>query len=73
MTIGSNWRMRNSGGRLQVTISPYQFAPSPDATLPLWRFQMDAPIDSSPMSYAAQFVALSAGSVLYSFALPQMP
>src|SRR5262249_20770675 len=38
----------------------------------LWRFQTGAAIDSSPMSYAVdgtQFVALSAGSVLYSFAL----
>jgi glucose dehydrogenase len=38
----------------------------------LWQFQTGAPIDSSPMSYAAegtQFVALSVGSVLYSFAL----
>ena len=42
----------------------------------LWRFQTGAPIDSSPMSYAvdgAQFVGISAGSVLYSFALPAMP
>jgi len=38
----------------------------------LWRFRTGATIDSSPMSYAVdgtQFVALSAGSVLYSFAL----
>ena len=42
----------------------------------LWHFQTGAPIDSSPMSYAVdgtQFVALSAGSVLYSFALPPTP
>ena len=42
----------------------------------LWRYQTGAPIDSSPMSYAVggvQFVALSAGSVLYSFALPPEP
>lgn len=42
----------------------------------LWRFQTGAPIDSSPMSYAVngtQYVALSAGSVLYSFALPPAP
>ena len=35
-----------------------------------------APVDSSPMSYAVdgtQFVALSAGSVLYGFALPPAP
>jgi len=39
----------------------------------LWHFQTGAPIDSSPISYAVegtQFVALSAGSVLYGFALP---
>jgi glucose dehydrogenase len=39
----------------------------------LWQFQTGASIDSSPMSYSvdgAQFVALSAGSVLYGFALP---
>ena len=42
----------------------------------LWHFQTGAAIDSSPMSYAVdgtQFVALSAGSVLYSFALPPAP
>jgi len=42
----------------------------------LWQFQTGAPIDSSPMSYAVegtQFVALSAGSVLYSFALAPAP
>ncbi len=41
---------------------------------PLWRFQTGAPINSSPMSYAVdgkQFIALAAGNVLYSFALPE--
>ncbi len=40
----------------------------------LWRFQTGSNIDSSPMSYAVdgrQYVALSAGAVLYSFALPE--
>ena len=40
----------------------------------LWRFQTGLNIDSSPMSYAVegrQFVALAAGGVLYSFALPE--
>ncbi len=40
---------------------------------PLWRFQTGAPIESSPMSYQVdgkQYVAVSAGQVLYSFALP---
>jgi alcohol dehydrogenase (cytochrome c) len=40
----------------------------------LWRFHTGADIQSSPMSYAVdgkQYVALSAGGVLYSFALPE--
>ncbi len=40
----------------------------------LWRFQTGGPIASSPMSYAVdgkQYVAVSAGGVLYSFALPE--
>jgi alcohol dehydrogenase (cytochrome c) len=40
---------------------------------PLWRFLAGASISASPMSYAVdgkQFVAISAGTVLYSFALP---
>ena len=40
----------------------------------IWRFQVGAAINSSPMSYAIegqQFIALSAGKVLYAFALPQ--
>jgi PQQ-dependent dehydrogenase (methanol/ethanol family) len=39
----------------------------------LWHFQTGATINSSPMSYAVngkQFVAIAAGNVLYSFALP---
>jgi alcohol dehydrogenase (cytochrome c) len=39
----------------------------------LWHFQTGAEIASSPMSYSIdgkQFVAVSAGNVLYSFALP---
>jgi PQQ-dependent dehydrogenase (methanol/ethanol family) len=39
----------------------------------LWHFQTGAAIASSPISYAVdgkQFIALSAGNVLYSFALP---
>ncbi len=40
----------------------------------LWRFQTGTEISSSPMSYAVdgkQYIALSAGKVLYSFALPE--
>jgi alcohol dehydrogenase (cytochrome c) len=39
----------------------------------LWHFQTGAAIASSPMSYAVdgkQYVAVAAGNVLYSFALP---
>ncbi len=39
----------------------------------LWHFQTGAAIASSPMSYSVagkQFIAVSAGNVLYSFALP---
>lgn len=41
---------------------------------PLWRFQTGAPIASAAISYAVggkQYVAVAAGSVLYSFALPK--
>ncbi|HEY2402058.1 MAG TPA: PQQ-dependent dehydrogenase, methanol/ethanol family [Steroidobacteraceae bacterium] len=41
---------------------------------PLWHFQSNRPILASPMSYSvdgAQFVAISAGNTLYSFALPE--
>jgi len=40
----------------------------------LWHFQTGAEIASSPISYSVdgkQFVAVSAGNVLYSFALPE--
>jgi len=40
---------------------------------PLWYFQTGGEVASSPMSYSVggeQFVAISAGNVLYSFALP---
>jgi alcohol dehydrogenase (cytochrome c) len=39
----------------------------------LWRFQTGGTIASSPISYAVdgkQYVAVAAGNVLYSFALP---
>jgi outer membrane protein assembly factor BamB len=39
----------------------------------LWRFQTGSRIGASPMTYAVdgmQFVAISAGNVLYSFRLP---
>ena len=40
----------------------------------IWRFQTGAAIDASPISYAVggrQFVAVSSGNVVYSFALPE--
>jgi len=40
----------------------------------LWHFQTNTPILASPMSYSvdgAQFVAITAGNMLYSFALPE--
>ena len=40
----------------------------------LWRFQTGAAIEASPISYAVdgkQFVAVSSGNSLYSFALPE--
>ena len=40
----------------------------------LWRFQTGSTIAASPMSYAVggkQFIAIAAGGVLYSFALPE--
>jgi alcohol dehydrogenase (cytochrome c) len=40
----------------------------------LWRFQVGAPINSSPVSYGIdgrQYIALSAGRVLYGFTLPE--
>ena len=40
----------------------------------LWNVQTGAPITASPMSYAIggqQFLAVSAGNLVYSFALPK--
>jgi hypothetical protein len=40
---------------------------------PLWYFQTGGDVNSCPMSYSVggkQFVAISPGNVLYSFALP---
>jgi alcohol dehydrogenase (cytochrome c) len=41
---------------------------------PLWNFRVGGPITASPISYAVdgqQFVAVSAGNMVYSFALPK--
>ncbi len=52
----------------------YLFALDARTGKSLWRFQTGAAIDASPISYAVggrQFVAVSAGNVVYSFALPE--
>ena len=52
----------------------YLFALDARTGASLWRFQTGAAIDASPISYAVagrQFVAVSAGNVVYSFALPE--
>ena len=52
----------------------YLFALDARTGAMLWRFQTGAAIDASPISYAVagkQFVAVSAGNVVYSFALPE--
>jgi len=71
------------GGGVLATGGGLIFAATGDGNLialnsktgaPLWHFQTGARIGASPMSYSVdgqQFVAVSAGSVLYSFALPQ--
>jgi PQQ-dependent dehydrogenase (methanol/ethanol family) len=71
------------GGGVLATGGGLVFAATGDGNLivlnartgaPLWHFQTGARIGASPMSYSVggqQFVAISAGSVLYSFALPQ--
>lgn len=70
------------GGGVLATGGGLVFAATGDGNLialnsktgaPLWHFQTGARIGASPMSYSVggqQFVAISAGSVLYSFALP---
>jgi len=52
----------------------YLFALDARTGTALWRFQTGAAIDASPISYSVagkQFVAVSAGNVVYSFALPE--
>jgi alcohol dehydrogenase (cytochrome c) len=81
------WRYKiaqsTQGGGVLATGGGLVFAATGDGNLialnsktgaPLWHFQTGARIGASPMSYSVdgqQFVAISAGSVLYSFALPQ--
>ncbi len=52
----------------------YLFALDASSGALLWKFQTGAAIDASPISYAVagrQFVAVSAGNVVFSFALPE--
>ena len=71
-------RRRSARYRRRRTYSPGQAdgnliaLDSKTGTL-LWRFQTGGRIGASPMTYSVdgkQFVAVSAGNVLYSFALP---
>lgn len=50
------------------------FALNADSGAPLWHFGAGGQIHASPISYAVdgrQFVAIAAGNIVYSFALPQ--
>ena len=52
----------------------YLFALDARTGASLWRFQTGAAIDASPISYSVagkQFVAVSSGNVVYSFALQE--
>ena len=52
----------------------YLFALDARTGASLWRFQTGAAIDASPISYSVagkQYVAVSAGNVVYSFALAE--
>ncbi len=81
------WRSRiaqaSLGGGVLATAGGLVFAATGDGNLialdsktgaQIWHFQTGANIGASPMSYSVdgqQFVAISAGSVLYSFAVPK--
>jgi len=81
------WRSKiaqaSLGGGVLATGGGVVFAATGDGNLmaldsktgnPLWRFQTGARIGASPMSYSVdgkQYIAISAGSALYSFAMPE--
>ncbi len=85
----AKWRFKISqaslGGGVMATGGGVVFASAADGNLialdsrtgkELWRFQTGGRIAASPMSYSVdgkQYVAVSAGNVLYSFALPDAP
>jgi len=82
----AKWRFKiaqaSLGGGVMATGGGVVFASAADGNLialdsrtgkELWRFQTGGRIAASPMSYSVdgkQYVAVSAGNVLYSFALP---
>jgi len=82
----AKWRYKiaqaSLGGGVMATGGGLVFASAADGNLialdartgkELWRFQTGGRIAASPMSYSVdgkQYVAVSAGNVLYSFALP---
>ncbi len=82
----AKWRYKiaaaSLGGGVMATGGGVVFASAADGNLialdsrsgkELWRFQTGGRIAASPMSYSVggkQYVAVSAGNVLYSFALP---
>ncbi|MBI1762043.1 MAG: PQQ-dependent dehydrogenase, methanol/ethanol family [Acidobacteria bacterium] len=86
-TGAQQWEYKVSQGSLAAgvlaTAGEVLFAASREGNLialaaktgkPLWRFQTGGTIASAPISYAVdgkQFIALAAGGVLYSFALPE--
>ena len=85
----AKWRYKiaqaSLGGGVMATGGGTVFASAADGNLIaldsrtgklLWRFQTGGRIAASPMSYSVdgkQYVAVSAGNVLYSFALPDAP
>jgi PQQ-dependent dehydrogenase (methanol/ethanol family) len=85
----AKWRFKiaqaSLGGGVMATGGGVVFASAADGNLialdsrtgkELWRFQTGGRIAASPMSYSVdgkQYVAVSAGNVLYSFALPDAP
>lgn len=85
----AKWRYKiaqaSLGGGVMATGGGVVFASAADGNLIaldsrsgklLWRFQTGGRIATSPMSYSVdgkQYVAVSAGNVLYSFALPDGP
>ena len=66
--------LATGGGLVFAASSEGQFiALDAKSGKPLWHFRTGSPIIASPMSYAVdgqQFIAIAAGNMIYSFALP---